>query len=129
VTLQPLFETVCDAAIQAAKEDPRFPPLNENEFEKIEIEISILSEPFPMNSYDEIEIGKHGLILEESGRRALLLPQVPIEHNLNKEQFLSALCQKGGFNQDFWKEKTLNISMFTAAIFSEEDMENSNAEN
>ena len=129
ISPQPLFETVCDAAIQAAKDDPRFPPLNENEFEKMEIEISILSEPFPMNSYDDIEIGKHGLILEESGRRALLLPQVPIEHNLNKEQFLSALCQKGGFNQDLWKEKTLNISMFTAAIFSEEELEGLNAEN
>lgn len=125
----PVFETVCDAAIQAATEDPRFPSLSENEFEKIELEISILSEPFPMKSYDEIEIGKHGLILEEHGRRALLLPQVPIEHNLNKEQFLSALCQKGNFPSDFWKEKLLNIKMFTASVFSEEELENENEEN
>lgn len=125
----PLFETVCDAAIQAAEDDPRFPSLSEDEFEKIELEISILSEPFPMNSYDEIEIGKHGLILEEKGRRALLLPQVPVEHNLNKEQFLSALCQKGNFPSNFWKEKLLNIKMFTASVFSEEELENEKNEN
>lgn len=126
---RPVFETVCDAAIQAATEDPRFPSLNESEFEKITLEISILSELFRMQSYNEIEIGKHGLILEEPGRRALLLPQVPIEHNLDKEQFLSALCQKGGFAPDLWKEKLLNINMFTATVFSEEEPENKNAEN
>ncbi|MBU2492464.1 MAG: AmmeMemoRadiSam system protein A [Bacteroidetes bacterium] len=126
ISNQPLFETVCEAAIQAATEDPRFPSLTENEFENIAIEISILSEPFELNSYDEIEIGKHGLILEEMGRRALLLPQVPIEHNFNKEQFLSALCQKGGFKSDLWKEKLLNLKMFTASVFSEEELDNKN---
>ena len=129
ISSQPLFLTVCEAAIQAATEDPRFPSLDENEFEKIELEISILSEPFQIKSYDEIEIGKHGLILEEKGRRALLLPQVPIEHNFNKEEFLSALCQKGGFSPNLWEEKLLNISMFTATVFSEEELGNSNAEN
>lgn len=121
---QPVFETVCDAAIQAATEDPRFPSLSENEYDEIGIEISILSEPFAMKSYDEIVIGNHGLILEEMGRRALLLPQVPVEHNFNREQYLSALCQKGGFPADLWKEKLLNISMFTATVFSEEELEN-----
>ena len=77
-----------------------------------------------MKSYDDIIIGTHGLILSERGRRGLLLPQVPIEHNMNKEDYLSALCQKTGFYSDFWKEKTLNIEMFTADIFSEDEVEN-----
>ena len=118
----PLFKTVCDAAIQAASSDPRFYPLTEAEFEKIEIEISILSEPFPMKKYDDIIIGKHGLILNEKGRRGLLLPQVPVEYNMNRDEYLSALCQKAGFDKDFWKERTLNISMFTATVFSEKEM-------
>ena len=116
---EPLFKTVCNAALQAAQYDPRFPPLSKHELEGIEIEISLLSEPFPMNNYDEIEIGKHGLILEELGKRALLLPQVPVEHKMNRDQYLSALCQKGGLYSDYWKEKTLNIKMFTATVFSE----------
>lgn len=118
-----LYDTICDAAVQAAFADPRFPALTQEEIDKIELEISVLSEPFPMKNYDEIEIGKHGLILEELGRRALLLPQVPIEHNLDKDAFLSALCNKGGFPADYWKEKTLHISMFTATIFSEKELE------
>ncbi len=121
-----LYDTVCDAAISAAINDPRFPPLTAGELEKISIEISILSEPFPMNSYDDIIVGKHGLILEEPGRRALLLPQVPIEHNLDRNQFLSALCQKAGLYGDCWKQKQLKINLFTAEVFSEEDLEGEN---
>ena len=120
----PLYETIQDSAKQAAIDDPRFPKLTKEEFARIAIEISILSEPFPMKSYDEIVVGKHGLILTEHGRRGLLLPQVPIEHNMNKEEYLSALCQKAGFHPDFWRERTLNIEMFTADVFSEEEIEN-----
>ncbi len=117
-----LFNTVCDAAIQAAFHDPRFYPLQKNELENISIEISILSEPFPLNSYDEIIIGVHGLIVEEEGRRGLLLPQVPIEHNMNKEQFLEAICQKAGLPKNLWREKQINLSGFTATVFSEESI-------
>ena len=123
VSDKPLYETVCDAAIQAAQSDPRFSPLTEDEFDNIKVEISILSQTFPMKSYDDIVVGKHGLILEEMGIRALLLPQVPIEHNMNKEEFLSALCNKAGIHSDYWKEKTLNINLFTAEVFSEQAME------
>ena len=119
----PLHKTIEDAARQAAIGDPRFPQLTKEEFSKIKIEISILSEPFPMESYDEIVVGTHGLILTEQGRRGLLLPQVPVEHNMNKEEYLSALCEKSGFHSSLWKEHTLNIEMFTATVFSEMDFE------
>jgi AmmeMemoRadiSam system protein A len=116
----PLFETVKDAAVQAAVGDPRFMPLTEKEFENVDVEVSILSEPFKMNSYDEIVLGKHGLILDDMGRRGLLLPQVPAEHNMDKEQYLCAICEKAGLPSFAWKERTLNINMFTANVFSEE---------
>jgi AmmeMemoRadiSam system protein A len=119
----PLYQTIQDSAKQAAIGDPRFPKLTREEFEKTAIEISILSEPFPMKSYDEIIIGKHGLILTEQGRRGLLLPQVPIEHNMTKEEYLSALCQKAGFHPNLWRERVLDIEMFTADVFSEEEIE------
>lgn len=120
----PLHKTIEDAARQAAIGDPRFPQLTKEEFRKIEIEVSILSEPFPMESYNDIIVGTHGLILTEHGRRGLLLPQVPIEHNMNKEEYLSSLCEKSGFHSSFWKERTLNIELFTANVFSEKDLEN-----
>jgi AmmeMemoRadiSam system protein A len=120
---RPLFETVCDAAIQASQNDPRFPSVHQSEIKDLSIEISVLSEPFSLNSYDEIEIGKHGLILEEKGRRGLLLPQVPIEHHMNREKYLDAICQKAGFQQGYWKTKQLKLNAFTATVFCEKDLE------
>lgn len=122
----PLYQTISDAAVQAAVGDPRFPQLTKDEFNMISIEVSILSEPFSMQSYKEIVVGQHGLILSEDGRRGLLLPQVPIEHNMNKEEYLSALCEKAGFYSDLWKERVLNIEMFTAVVFSEKEFKNEN---
>ena len=120
---QPLFDTICDAAVHASQHDSRFPSVELNEIKNLSIEISVLSEPFPLNSYDEIEVGKHGLILEEKGRRGLLLPQVPVEHHMNKEQYLDAICQKTGFPSGYWREKQLKLSGFTATVFSEKELE------
>ncbi len=80
-----------------------------------------------MKSYDDIVVGKHGLILEEGGQRGLLLPQVPVEHGMNKEQYLDAICRKTGVRQNLWREKLLNISLFTATVFNEKELENDNA--
>lgn len=122
ISEKPLHKTISDSARHAAFEDPRFSPIAKEELPDIKIEISILSEPFPMKDYEDIEIGKHGLILEEP-RRALLLPQVPIEHSMDREQFLSALCRKAGLYSNYWKETKLKISLFTATVFSEKDWE------
>lgn len=116
---EPLFDTIRSAAIHAAVNDPRFSALKKSEFEKIKIEISILSEFAPISSYDEIIIGMHGLYLDEGGG-GLLLPQVATEHKLNRDEFLSAFCNKAGFYSEFWKERMLKIKVFTAEIFSEE---------
>ena len=120
---KPLVDTVAEAAVQAAMHDPRFPSVSSEEFPNIDFEISVLSKPFPMESYEDIILGLHGLILNEQGRRGLLLPQVPIEHNMNKEEYLNALCQKTGFHPDLWKEKQLNLEAFTALVFSEKELE------
>lgn len=117
---QPLFETICDASVQAAIHDPRFPPLSKSEIPKIKIEISVLSLPFMLNSYDEIIIGKHGLILEENGARGLLLPQVPVEHKMNRDQYLDAICQKSGLPKKYWQTKEIKLKGFTAEVFSED---------
>jgi len=119
---EPLFDTICSSAIHAAVRDPRFPSLKKTEFDKTYIEISILSEFVPIKNYDEIIIGKHGIYLDEGGG-GLLLPQVAAEHHMNREQFLSALCNKAGFYSEYWKERLLKIKIFTAEIFSEEEQE------
>ena len=116
---KPLYETIVEAAKHSAFGDPRFPELNRDEFNEIKIEISVLSQFEPIKSYDEIEVGKHGLLLEE-GARAVLLPQVATEQNYNRSQFLTALCHKAGLYGSYWKERMLNIKVFTALVFSED---------
>jgi len=118
VTIAPLYETVCESALSAAFNDPRFAELTREEFDKITIEISILSSFEPIKNYEEIIVGKHGLLLDEGGR-AVLLPQVATENNYSREQFLTALCHKAGLFGEYWKEKRLRIKVFTATVFSE----------
>ena len=118
VAIKPLFDTVCETARAAAFNDPRFKELTREEFDKIKIEISVLSLFEPIKSYDEIELGKHGLLMEEGGR-AVLLPQVATENNYTREQFLTALCHKAGLYGEYWKETKLKLKVFTATIFSE----------
>ncbi len=123
-----VFETVCNAAVQAAIHDPRFFPVAEDEIDDISIEISVLSEPVPIKEYSEIEIGTHGLILEYKNYRSLLLPQVAVEQNFTIEEFLSALCEKAGLKADLWRADKVNISMFTATVFSDFEKSEKNYE-
>ena len=120
ITQKPLFETIVEAAKHSAFDDPRFPELSRDEFDEVSIEISVLSQFEPIKNYDEIEVGKHGILLEEGGR-AVLLPQVATEQNYNRSEFLTALCHKAGLYGNYWKERMLNIKVFTALVFSEEE--------
>jgi|YNPMSStandDraft_2_1061718.scaffolds.fasta_scaffold00033_9 AmmeMemoRadiSam system protein A len=125
-----LFETVKLASTYAATIDKRFEPISKEELPFLDIEISVLSAPQKIRSYDEIVLGKHGLIVREPEGEGLLLPQVLIEHKMNKEEYLSSICRKAGLRPNLWKEKMLNLYVFTAEVFSEsefkEDAKNEN---
>lgn len=121
---QPLFETVCHAAKLAATEDPRFPPIEEYELKKIMIEISVLSLPQSVKDYNEIQVGVHGIILEEPDAHGVLLPQVAVEQKWNLEDFLSGICVKSGLEANTWRYRYLNLSTFTAQVFAEEKHRN-----
>ncbi|NUN09008.1 MAG: AmmeMemoRadiSam system protein A [Ignavibacteriaceae bacterium] len=118
-TDMPLFDTVCETARLSATEDPRFYPVTPEEMRDILIEISVLSIPQPAKSYNDIVIGKHGLILNEPENRAVLLPQVALENNFTGGQFLAALCEKAGLPSNTYLERQLRIDLFTAEVFGE----------
>jgi uncharacterized protein len=118
---KPLYQTVGEVALLAATEDPRFFPVKEEELPHILIEVSVLSVPEELKSYDDINIGKHGLILDEPDGRGLLLPQVATEYNMNREEFLTAVCQKAGLPSNAWTQKQLNLFSFTAEVFGEKE--------
>ncbi len=119
---QPLYLTVRDMAVEAATGDPRFTPVKLAEFKNIEIEISVLSPLEKVDSSEEVELGKHGVIVKRGFNSGVFLPQVASETGWSKEEFLSHLCsQKAGLPPDAWKDKSTEIFVFTAEVFSEND--------
>lgn len=118
----PLGEAIILAAKSAAFSDPRFPPLSEKEFIEIKVEISILTLPEKIEAkFENIEIGKDGLMCEYEGFGGLLLPQVATEYKMNAEQFLRAVCQKAGLPLDSWQRQDFKLWKFQAKIINEEE--------
>ena len=115
--VSPVYRAVVDTARAAAFEDTRFRPVTLPEAPELEIELSILSPPKPISA-DEVEIGRHGLLISMAGRRGLLLPQVPTEHHWDRTTFLEQTCRKAGLPLDAWK-KGATIEAFTAEVFGE----------
>ncbi len=117
----PLHQTVSQMAVAAASEDPRFRPIRADELKDIDIEISVLSKPRVVHGADEIELGKHGVIVSKGYlNRGVFLPQVATETGWSKEHFLAELCsQKAGLAQDSWKDPAVKLEVFTADVFGE----------
>ena len=115
--VKPLAETIQEMAVAAAFGDPRFPPLTDEEFRDIEIEISVLSPLRRIKSIDEIQVGVHGLYLRQGARRGLLLPQVATEYNWDRETFLQQTCAKASLPPLAWKDPQTEIYLFSAEVF------------
>ena len=118
--IYPVIKVVEQMAYSSAFRDPRFQPLTENEYPDIDIEISLLSKPYAIDSPDDIIIGKHGLIISYQGQKGLLLPQVATEHQWDVETFLNHTCLKASLPVDKWK-KGANIEVFDAIVFGENE--------
>lgn len=112
-----VYQAVAETARAAAFEDTRFYPVTREEAAGLEIELSILSPPKPIQP-EAIEIGRHGLLIGLGGQRGLLLPQVPLEHNWDPITFLEQTCRKAGLALDAWK-KGATIEAFTAEVFGD----------
>jgi len=121
----PLVQAVIEAALSAATQDPRFPPVALEELDQITFEVSVLTPPErvkvekPTEYPTKIKVGRDGLIIENSYRKGLLLPQVPVELDWNEEEFLCQTSMKAGLPPDAWLLKDTKIYMFQAIIFEE----------
>jgi AmmeMemoRadiSam system protein B/AmmeMemoRadiSam system protein A len=112
-------------AINAAFHDPRFSPLKADELDKVDIEISILSQPQPLKYSDskdllsKLRVKIDGVVLRKGSSSATFLPQV-WEQLPQPKQFLSHLCLKAGLSADTWKNQPLEISTYQVQYFEEE---------
>jgi len=112
-----VYRAVIDTARAAAFEDTRFDPVTMEEARRLEVELSILSPPHPVSA-EEVEVGRHGLLVSMAGHRGLLLPQVPTERNWDRITFLEQTCRKAGLPSEAWQTGAL-IEAFTAEVFGE----------
>jgi uncharacterized protein (TIGR00296 family) len=122
----PLRSAIPRAAWAAAVDDPRFPPVRRSELERLTLELSILTVPEPIEGEPrgdlaaQVEVGRHGLIVEREGASGLLLPQVATEFGFDATEFLEATCEKAGLPSDAWKRPGTHLRRFEAERFEEE---------
>lgn len=115
----PLVETIRDMAIAASTEDPRFPRVEADELNDIDIEISVLSPMKRIKDVSEIEVGRHGILLGKGWNQGVLLPQVATEQGWDRDTFLQHTCLKAGLPPDTWKDPETIIEIFSAEVFGE----------
>ena len=120
----PLGEAIRGAALAAALEDPRFPPVGPGELSQVRLEVTVLSVPVLLSCRaaerpEKIRVGSHGLIVRRMGRSGLLLPQVPTEWGWDAVEFLDHTCLKAGLPRGCWKDEATEVYTFEGQIFSE----------
>jgi AmmeMemoRadiSam system protein B/AmmeMemoRadiSam system protein A len=114
----PLYQTIGRMAISAALHDSRFSRLSVSELKDVEIEISVLTPYQRVDSTDQIQVGRDGVLLKRSGRSAVFLPQVAPEQGWTRDDMLDNLCRKAGLSSDCWRQGA-EFYTFQAIIFSE----------
>ena len=117
ISEEPLRRGILRCALAAATDDPRFPPVEARELPDLRIEVSVLSPLVRVRRPQEIEVGRHGVRIEQGERRGLLLPQVAEEAGWDREALLEGVCQKAGLPRGSWKNA--DLQRFTAEVFGE----------
>ena len=112
-----LYRTIAETARAAAFEDNRFCPVSREEASELEVHLSVLSALQPIRAED-VEVGRHGLLVSQGMHRGLLLPQVPVEHGWDRVTFLEQTCRKAGLPMDAW-QRGATLESFTAEVFGD----------
>ena len=113
----PLYQTVVETARASAFDDTRFASVTREEAPHLEVSLSVLSRLRPIKAED-VEVGRHGLLVSMAGHRGLLLPQVPVEQRWDRATFLQQTCRKAGLPPDAWQAGA-TLEAFTAEVFGE----------
>ncbi len=113
-----LGKAVGAMALQSAFNDPRFPPVELSEVNSLEIEISVLTPLKSIPNFEQIVVGRDGVLMSKSGTSAVFLPQVAVENNWNRPQMLDNLCIKAGLQSGCWK-RDAQFQVFQADVFGE----------
>jgi len=120
---RPMWANVLAAGTIVPREDPRFMPVSTAELATIRIEVSVLAPPVELAGPSAFDVRTQGIIVERSGRRALLLPQVAGELGWDAPTTLDAVCRKAGLPADAWRRAGTRLLGFCASHASEPGFE------
>ncbi len=112
---KPLGRVVAEMAVAAARDDPRFPPVTEEELGDLSIEISVLSAPRPATP-ESIVPGRDGVVVRRGARQGVFLPQVATEQKWDRETLLTMVCRKAGLPDGAWRERRFELLAFQTQI-------------
>jgi AmmeMemoRadiSam system protein A len=115
---EPLGTVIARCAVAACTSDPRFSPVAAAELPDLDLELSLLGPFEPIAGPDDVDIGRHGLVVEMGPHRGLLLPQVAPEWQWDRETFLAQTCHKAGLPKDAWRHGA-KMWRFEADVFGE----------
>ena len=116
--IMPLSQAVTDGARCAAFLDPKFTPLKKEELSEVTFQLSLTTKPVEIQDINKIELGKHGIIIEYTGYKGMMLPH-EFKNTDNIEDALSLVCKKADLPEDFWKEPPCKISIFEVEVYKE----------
>lgn len=116
--VQPLYQAVIANTVAACSRDPRFEPVSKDELDDLEIEISVLTHPQPIEAAGQIRIGVDGIILHIGQRQSVFLPKVASEYGWTIEETMAQLSQKAGLDKGAWKRNS-RLEVFQAEVLSE----------
>jgi AmmeMemoRadiSam system protein A len=119
---QELYQAVADCASAAATRDHRFSPISSDELEDLSITISVLDPPEALQAVEDIEIGRHGLMIRKGNCQGVLLPQVATEMDLGQVEFLELTCRKAGLPKDAWRQGA-TVRTFTIDLIASDSSE------
>jgi AmmeMemoRadiSam system protein B/AmmeMemoRadiSam system protein A len=114
---EPLYRVVLENGDNAAQNDRRFPPVQASELSDLDVEVSVLSMPRPIASWEEFRVGEEGIVLTKAGRRAVFLPEVAVEQGWTREETLSHLARKAGLPTDGWRDGA-SFAVFTSTKYA-----------
>lgn len=115
VARMPLAEAVRELAVSAAARDRRFAPVHRGELNELTVELSVLSPLAPIRP-EEVEVGRHGLLVRHDGCSGLLLPQVASERGWSATELLEHTCAKAGLPRGAWRDGA-ELLAFTCDVY------------
>ena len=121
-----LAQTVIEVALEAAFNDPRFPPMERDELPRVTFEVSVLGplEPLPRDPEGRLRAvrpGLHGLVARRGALQGLLLPEVPVEYMWDAETFLAETCVKAGMPPHCWLDPDVEFYRYVARDWRERE--------